>query len=69
MEPHHRQHITLALVLAAIGVFLAIWGCPYIHLFHHEGLCVALYAVLVIIFIYARAEGRRRRRRATPPNA
>jgi len=66
MESHRRQHVILALILAAAGVFLAIWGCPYLRLFNHERLCIALYAVLVVIFIYARSEGRRR---ATRPNA
>jgi hypothetical protein len=67
MEPHRRQHVVLALILVAAGVFLASWGCPYLRLFNHERLCIALYAVLVVIFIYARSEGRRRR--ATRPNA
>jgi membrane protein DedA with SNARE-associated domain len=66
MEPYRRQHIVLALVLGAMGFFLAKWGCPYIHVFHHEGLCVVLYVILVLIFIYARAEGRRRRRITRP---
>ena len=61
MEAHRRQHVFLALILVAAGVFLAIWGCPYLRLFNHENLCIALYAVLLIIFIYARAEGRRHR--------
>ena len=63
MEWHHRQHVALALVLAAAGVFLAIWGCPYLRLFNHERLCIALYAVLLVIFIYARSENRRDRAR------
>jgi len=68
MEPHHRQNVVLALVLVAAGVFLALWGCPYLRLFNHERLCIALYALLLLIFVYARAEGRRRGR-APRPNA
>ena len=68
MEPHRRQHVLLALILIGVGVFLAIWGCPYLRMFNHERLCIGLYAVLVLIFIYARAEGRRDRR-VSRPNA
>ena len=68
MQPHRRQHVILAIILVAAGVFLALWGCPYLRLFDHERLCIALYALLVLIFIYARAENRRRDR-ATRPNA
>ena len=65
MEPARRQHVVLALILAAAGIFLAIWGCPYLHMYGHEKLCIALYAVLLLVFIYGRTNIPRSRRHPT----
>ena len=62
MQPPPRQHVLLTIFVIAGAIFLAIWGCPYLHLYNHQHLCVGLYAVLALLFIYGRVDARRRRR-------
>ncbi len=50
-----RQNLILAIVVAAAAVFLALWGCPYLALFGHQKLCVALYVLLALIYSVGRA--------------
>ena len=63
MQAPPRQHIILSLFVIAAAIFLAIWGCPYLRLFSHERLCIALYFVLFVLFIYGRVDARRSRAR------
>lgn len=62
MQAPPRQHIVLTTFVIAAAVFLAIWGCPYLRLYNHHHLCIGLYAVLVLVFIYGRVDARRSRR-------
>lgn len=55
-----RQNLTLALCIAAVAVFLFLWGCPYLGQFGHGRLCIALYIVLLLIYLYGRVSGARR---------
>lgn len=60
MERARRHNVILAVCLAAVGVFLAIWGCPYMRLYGHAKLCIFLYALLIVVFVYGRASTPRR---------
>lgn len=62
MHSPPRQHIVLTIVVIAAAIFLAIWGCPFLHLYNHQKLCIGLYAVLLLLFIYGRVDARRSRR-------
>jgi NADH:ubiquinone oxidoreductase subunit H len=64
MQDTTRHNIILAIILVAAGVFLAGWFCPYLAMHGHGKLCIALYVVLFLVFIYGRASGPRRRRTA-----
>ena len=57
-----RHNLVLALGVAAAAVFLFIWGCPYLGQFGHGKLCIALYALLLLIYVYCRASGTRQRK-------
>jgi hypothetical protein len=57
-----RQNLVLALSVAAAAVFLFLWGCPYLGQFGHGKLCIALYVLLLLIYVYGRASGARHRR-------
>ncbi len=52
-----RHHLVLAICVAAAAVFLFFWGCPTLGQFGHGKLCIALYALLLLIYIYGRASG------------
>jgi hypothetical protein len=56
-----RQNLILAICVAAAAVFLFLWGCPYLQQFGHGKLCIALYVLLLLIYVYGRASGARRR--------
>ncbi len=62
-----RQNLRLLVLLAIAGVIFSIYGCPYFSDRQHTWLCIAVYAVLVLAFIYARAVNVRRRPK--PPGA
>ena len=64
MQAPPRQHIILSLFVIAAAIFLAIWGCPYLRLFSHERLCIALFFILFVLFIYGRVDARRSRARS-----
>jgi hypothetical protein len=61
MQPPPRQHIVLTIIVIAAAIFLAVWGCPYLRLFNHHHLCIALYILLFLLFIYGRVDARRQR--------
>jgi hypothetical protein len=50
-----RQNLILATVVGLLALFLLIWGCPYLALFGHQKLCIALYVLLLLIYIAGRA--------------
>ncbi len=54
-----RQSLALALCVVAAAVFLFFWGCPYLEQFGHGKLCIALYILLLLIYVYGRASGAR----------
>lgn len=56
-----RQNLVLTIVTVAIGVFLAVWLCPYLKIFGHEKLCIGLYAILAIVYLYFRSPAPRPR--------
>ncbi len=55
------HNLVLAVFVAAAAFFVFFWGCPYLAIFGHQKLCIALYAVLLLIYIFGRASGTRRR--------
>jgi hypothetical protein len=57
-----RQNLILALCVAAAAVFLFLWGCPFMAQWGHGKLCIAFYALLMLIYVYGRASGARRHR-------
>jgi hypothetical protein len=60
----HKQNLLLALCIAVGAVFLFLWGCPFLGQLGHGKLCIALYVVLLLIYVYGRASGTRRRQNA-----
>ncbi len=56
-----RQNLFLAIAIAIAAAFLFFWGCPFLQQFGHGKLCIALYVVLLLIYVYGRASGARRR--------
>jgi hypothetical protein len=54
-----RHNLVLALCVAAVAIFLFLWGCPYMAQFGHGKLCIACYILLLIIYVYGRASGAR----------
>ncbi|MGI9103979.1 MAG: hypothetical protein ACR2IF_16180 [Terriglobales bacterium] len=61
MDETLKHNLILAACIAAAAVFLFLWGCPFIAQHGHGKLCVALYVVLLLIYIYGRASNVRRR--------
>jgi hypothetical protein len=57
-----RQNLILVACVAAAAVFLFLWGCPYLGQFGHGKLCIGLYILLLLIYVYGRAGGARPRR-------
>ncbi len=55
-----QRNLVLALSVLLAGVFLFIWGCPYLRLYSHEKLCIGLYAILLLIYFYFRSSGPRK---------
>ncbi len=62
-----RHNLVLAACIAAAALFLFFWGCPFIAQHGHGKLCVALYIVLLLIYVYGRASNARRRRSPRAP--
>ncbi len=50
----NRRTLILAAIVFAAALFLFFWGCPYIAMFGHEKLCIALYALLLLIYVIGR---------------
>jgi hypothetical protein len=57
-----RQNLVLAICIAAAAVFLFGWVCPYLAIFGHQKLCIGLYILLLVIYVFGRANTRRPRR-------
>lgn len=66
MTGAQRSNLILTVVTVAVAVFMALWLCPYLKIFGHEKLCIGLYALLVIIYLYGRSDARRQARRGGP---
>lgn len=62
-----RSNLILTVVTVAVAVFMALWLCPYLKIFGHEKLCIGLYALLVIIYLYGRSSDARRHARRGGP--
>lgn len=54
--------LLLTLLLFAAAVF-TIFVCPYLHDLKHGELCVVVYAIIALAFVYGRAMPLRRRPR------
>jgi hypothetical protein len=59
-----KQNLVLALCIAVAAVFLFLWGCPLLGQFGHGKLCIGLYVLLLLVYVYGRASGARRRQSA-----
>jgi hypothetical protein len=57
-----RQNLVLAICIAAAAVLLFGWICPYLAIFGHQKLCIGLYILLLVIYVFGRATVRRPRR-------
>ncbi len=67
-RPTVRQTLILAICVAVAALFLFLWGCPYLLMHRQEKLCIALYAVLLLIYVFGRGIlGRFRPRGASRP--
>ncbi|MGE0405990.1 MAG: hypothetical protein AB7O65_06810 [Candidatus Korobacteraceae bacterium] len=63
-----RQNLILVLIVFAAALFLYFVACPYLELIGARKLCIALYVVLLLVYVYARANRPAvRRERRTPP--
>jgi hypothetical protein len=60
-----RHNLILAAIIAAAAAVLFLWVCPWLAIFGHERLCIALYALLMIIYVFGRADVVRPKKR--PP--
>jgi len=60
-----QKNILLAVVTAALGVFFAVWLCPYMKLYGHERLCALFYILLIFAYFYLRPSPPRVLRRNT----
>jgi O-antigen/teichoic acid export membrane protein len=49
-----RQTLILAICILVAALFLFFWGCPWIAIYGHEKLCILLYVVLLLIYVYGR---------------
>jgi hypothetical protein len=63
-----KQNLVLALCIALAAVFLFLWGCPFLADYGHRKLCIALYVLLLLIYVYGRASGARQRHNAAKRN-
>jgi 4-hydroxybenzoate polyprenyltransferase len=62
-----KQNLVLALCIAVAAVFLFLWVCPYMADLGHRKLCIALYGLLLLIYVFGRANVVRPRRDAPKP--
>ncbi len=62
-----RENLFLLGSLIVAGVIFSLYACPYLRDRNHPGVCIAVYAVLVLIFVYGRAVTVKRRPK--PPRA
>jgi hypothetical protein len=54
-----RHNLILALCVAAVAIFLFRWGRPYMAQWGHGKLCIGLYLLLLLIYVYGRASAAR----------
>jgi hypothetical protein len=64
-----KQNFILASAVLVSALLLYFFVCPYLELIGARRLCIALYAVLLLFYVYARANrpAARRPRRPPPP--
>jgi hypothetical protein len=64
-----RRNLVLALSVLVGALFSYFFVCPYLELLGAGRLCIALYALLLLLYVYARANPMPVRRRRSPPEA
>ncbi len=57
-----RQNLILAAVILAAAFVLFSWVCPYLLVLRHQRVCIALYVILLVIYVFGRAIFARPRR-------
>jgi Ca2+/Na+ antiporter len=62
-----RQNLILVVVVLLAALSLYFFICPYLELMGARRLCIALYAVLLLFYVYARANRPAVRRARRPP--
>ncbi len=64
-----KQNVFLFVAVLLAALFLYFFICPYLELLGARKLCIALYVVLLLFYVYARANrpAVRRPRRPPPP--
>jgi hypothetical protein len=62
-----KQNIVLVLVVLFAALFLYFFLCPYLELMGARRLCIAFYVVLLLFYVYARANRPVARRPRRPP--
>jgi hypothetical protein len=64
-----KQNLILVIAVLLAALFLHFFVCPYLEMIGaRKGACIALYAVLLLFYIYMRANRPVVRRPRTPPN-
>lgn len=61
-----KRNLILAIVVLLTALFLYFYGCPYLQMLGANKLCIAIYVLLLLFYIYARANPRPVRRRRPP---
>ena len=65
-----KQNFILVSAVLVSALLLYFFVCPYLELIGARRLCIALYAVLLLFYVYARANRPTvRRPRRPPPSA
>jgi hypothetical protein len=49
------QNLILAACVLAAAVILFFWACPFLMVMRHQRLCIALYVLLLVIYVFGRA--------------
>jgi hypothetical protein len=50
-----KHNIILVVAVLVTALFLYFFVCPYLELLGAKRLCIALYVVLLLFYVYARA--------------
>ncbi len=49
-----RQNLLFLSLLIVAALLFTVFAAPYFHDLHHDGVSIAVYAVLMLAFVYGR---------------